>query len=73
MRKVILHVAYEMNRAKAFAFAGYVFQQMETAPARPKEDFPILLEWADCRCIYKLTKAGTHVLTIEPLNPIPQD
>lgn len=73
MRKVILNLAYELDRAKAFAFAGFVFQKMETSPARPKEDFPILIEWDDCRCIFRMTKAGTYVLNIEPLNPIPEN
>ena len=64
MRKVILHIDYSLNRAQAFAFAGFVFQQMETSPSRPKEGFPIVLDWESVRAIYKLTKAGTHVLTI---------
>ena len=66
MRKVILHIAYEVERAKAFAFSGFVFHRMETAPDRPKEDFPIVIEWEDLRAVYKLTRSGTHVLTIEP-------
>lgn len=67
MRKVILQIDYDMNRAKAFAFAGYVFQQMETAPDRPKANVPILIEWDDCRCVFKMTPAGAYAMTIEPL------
>ena len=67
MRKVILHISYEMNRAKAFAFAGFVFQQFETAPSRPKPGAPVIVAWGDCHCLCRMTEAGTYIMTIEPL------